>query len=43
MGAGGAAETFTIDSVARAGIFLLDPVIARPGTYQVELRWSPRR
>jgi membrane fusion protein, heavy metal efflux system len=37
MNAGGAAETFTIDSVARAGIFLLDPVIARPGTYQVEL------
>jgi RND family efflux transporter MFP subunit len=33
----GAAETFTIDSVARDGIFLLDPVIARPGMYQVEL------
>jgi membrane fusion protein, heavy metal efflux system len=37
MSADGPAETFTIDSVARAGIFLLDPVIARPGTYQVEL------
>jgi membrane fusion protein, heavy metal efflux system len=35
--ADGPAETFTIDSVARAGIFLLDPVIARPGRYQVEL------
>jgi membrane fusion protein, heavy metal efflux system len=37
MNSDGPAETFTIDSVARAGIFLLDPVIARPGTYQVEL------
>jgi len=37
LGAEGAAETFTIDSVARDGIFLLDPVIARPGIYQVEL------
>jgi RND family efflux transporter MFP subunit len=37
LGSEGAAETFTIDSVARDGIFLLDPVIARPGMYQVEL------
>jgi cobalt-zinc-cadmium efflux system membrane fusion protein len=37
LSAEGAAETFTIDSVARDGIFLLDPVIARAGTYQVEL------
>jgi RND family efflux transporter MFP subunit len=37
LSAEGAAETFTIDSVARDGIFLLDPVIARPGMYQVEL------
>lgn len=33
----GAAESFTIEDVARDGIFLLDPVIARPGMYQVEL------
>jgi membrane fusion protein, heavy metal efflux system len=37
LSAEGVAETFTIDSVARAGIFLLDPAIARPGMYQVEL------
>ncbi|HSK20938.1 MAG TPA: efflux RND transporter periplasmic adaptor subunit [Longimicrobiales bacterium] len=37
LSAEGVAETFTIDSVARDGIFLLDPVVARPGTYQVEL------
>jgi RND family efflux transporter MFP subunit len=37
LGAEGVAETFTIDGVARDGIFLLDPVIARPGMYQVEL------
>jgi membrane fusion protein, heavy metal efflux system len=33
----GPTESFTIEGVARDGIFLLDPVIARPGTYQVEL------
>lgn len=37
LSADGAAESFTIDSVARDGIFLLDPVVARPGMYQVEL------
>lgn len=37
IGQTGAAETFTIDSVARDGIFLLDPVVAAPGMYQVEL------
>jgi membrane fusion protein, heavy metal efflux system len=37
MTSAGIAETFTIDSVARDGIFLLDPVIARAGIYQVEL------
>ena len=31
------AASFTIEGVARDGIFLLDPVIARPGMYQVEL------
>ncbi|MEX0892797.1 MAG: efflux RND transporter periplasmic adaptor subunit [Gemmatimonadota bacterium] len=31
------AQTFTIDDVARDGIFLLDPVVERPGTYRVEL------
>ena len=33
----GVAETFTIDGVVRDGIFLLDPVIERPGSYRVEL------
>jgi membrane fusion protein, heavy metal efflux system len=37
IGSQGPAETFTVEGVARDGIFLLDPVIARPGTYQVEL------
>lgn len=32
-----AAESFTIEAPARDGIFLLDPVIANPGTYRVEL------
>jgi len=32
-----AAESFTIEVPARDGIFLLDPVIANPGTYRVEL------
>jgi len=36
-GTGGAAETFTLDAPARDGIFLLDPVVPQPGTYQVEL------
>lgn len=31
------AQSFTIDGVARDGIFLLDPVVERPGTYRVEL------
>lgn len=33
----GVAQTFTIEEVARDGIFLLNPVIERPGTYRVEL------
>jgi RND family efflux transporter MFP subunit len=33
---GGVAQTFTVDAPARDGIFLLDPVVERPGTYQVE-------
>jgi membrane fusion protein, heavy metal efflux system len=37
LGPEGPAESFTIDGVARDGIFLLDPVIERAGTYQVEL------
>ena len=36
-GAGGLAETFSIEAPARDGIFLLDPSVERPGTYQVEL------
>lgn len=31
------AQTFTIGDVARDGIFLLDPVVERPGVYRVEL------
>ena len=34
---GVAAETFTVDAPLRDGIFLLDPVIQRAGTYGVEL------
>jgi membrane fusion protein, heavy metal efflux system len=34
---GGVAETFTMEGPARDGIFLLDPAVARPGTYSVEL------
>lgn len=34
---GASAESFTIDAPARNGIFLLDPTVARPGTYSVEL------
>ena len=34
---GGAAETFTMEGPARDGIFLLDPAVARPGAYSVEL------
>lgn len=34
---GAVAETFTIGEVARDGIFLLDPVVERAGTYRVEL------
>jgi membrane fusion protein, heavy metal efflux system len=30
-------QTFVIEDVARDGIFLLDPVIERPGVYRVEL------
>ena len=36
-GVAGAAETFEIDAPARDGIFLLDPVVRRPGNYRVEL------
>jgi membrane fusion protein, heavy metal efflux system len=32
-----ASESFTVDGVARDGIFLLDPVVERAGTYRVEL------
>lgn len=31
------AREFAIEDVARDGIFLLDPVVERPGTYRVEL------
>jgi len=31
------AETFTIEGVARDGIFLLDPVVSAPGRYRVDL------
>ncbi|MDH3205507.1 MAG: efflux RND transporter periplasmic adaptor subunit [Gemmatimonadota bacterium] len=34
---GAVAEMFTVDAPLRDGIFLLDPVIARPGIYEVEL------
>lgn len=37
MSAGTAAETFTVDAPLRDGIFLLDPAIARAGSYDVEL------
>ena len=37
-GAGG--EAFTLEAPVRDGIFLLDPAIARPGTYIVELDLS---
>ncbi len=33
----GEAQTFAIENVARDGIFLLDPVVDRAGTYRVEL------
>lgn len=33
----GVAETFSIEAPARDGIFLLDPSVARAGTYQVDL------
>ncbi len=31
-------QEFVIEDVARDGIFLLDPVVERPGTYRVELQ-----
>lgn len=34
---GATARTFTIDDVARDGIFLLDPIVEQPGTYTVVL------
>jgi RND family efflux transporter MFP subunit len=37
LGGDGEAQTFTIDGPARDGIFLLDPVVERPGEYGVEL------
>ena len=37
IGERGPAEVFEIDSVARDGIFRLDPAVAAPGTYRVEL------
>ena len=39
-GAAGAPETFTLEAPARDGIFLMDPVIQRAGTYDVELALS---
>lgn len=34
------AKTFTVEAPARAGIYLLDPVIEEPGAYQVQLALS---
>jgi cobalt-zinc-cadmium efflux system membrane fusion protein len=34
---GATADSFTLDAPARDGIFLLDPVVAEPGTYEVRL------
>ena len=39
-GAGQMPETFTVREPLRDGIFLLDPLIPRPGTYSVELELS---
>jgi RND family efflux transporter MFP subunit len=38
--AGQTPETFTVEAPLRDGIFLLDPLITRPGTYSVELELS---
>ena len=38
--AAGEPQAFTIDAPARDGIFLLDPVVSRPGVYTVELALS---
>lgn len=38
--AGQTPETFTVEEPLRDGIFLLDPLITRPGTYAVELELS---
>ena len=40
---GVAAESFTVDAPLRDGIFLLDPVIQRAGTYVVELTLASRQ
>ncbi len=37
LSGGGSGEVYTIEAPARDGIFLLDPVVARPGRYSVEL------
>ncbi|MDT8437059.1 MAG: efflux RND transporter periplasmic adaptor subunit [Gemmatimonadota bacterium] len=34
---GGEAKRYTVEAPARAGIFLLDPVIDQPGEYEVEI------
>lgn len=40
LSVGGEATTFTLEAPARDGIYLLDPVIAEPGTYRVQLALS---
>ena len=37
---GGGEQTFTLEAPARDGIFLMDPVVERPGTYHVTLELS---
>jgi len=37
IGTGGQSQTFTAEKPARPGIFTLDPVVTKPGTYRVEL------
>ncbi len=40
---GAEAKSFTIAAPARDGIYLLDPVIEQPGTYQVQLALNSRQ
>ena len=37
------AETFQVDAPLRDGIFLLDPVVRRPGVYRVDLELTSRQ